>query len=651
MHSNISKASAPKNVKPQQFRDSVISRDKSSQSKKFSVIPQSAQNFRNSTTINCFPPIKRFDFNGKDRHSSLHNRFSSINNPKVKLLEDSCSDSVQEIDSKKSDNIRLDKKRVPRQRANFRLSVMTSNIKSILEEKKKIKLEHILEEKKENDEMRGLKSQMTSLRKTLEKTKDPKAIAMISKKVFTINSRISTIMKKQKDRDDYANKLFPTEEDLKENISSSKDSSRDSSSSSKSSSSSSSEEEILSPEIIFCRAHKRRSNSLNVTDLKRVYEIFKNKRKKKKLLKSSKSFKGINKKFNIKDFDLKTADLDKKILHNENRHKVAQILLEYKIMEHNDKMNNKKFTNVGYKNTMPDWHFIRQNTETKMYQPTTNIQKESTLHKKSYKPVGFKNDSKKISSIKNSKANQILDQKRNTIDDMINYYEIDKEISKSKIPFSEFELSKTFLTGTKYENRKKLPKIKSKTDIDPISKENILNRFKTTFTQMLQDSKTIKNNIYDIFINKKRVYKEEDFQNLLVMFDKNPKNKNSPKDSKDAPCILKHSEKNKDKEAYNLLKKLRPSVRKIYAEAFKKIEFEDRILNKAKVSEIISDDKSAASVKLKREMKKIAWEAMFMMGKQIDDGKDTEIKEIFKAEYSNLDYLEWQMKKKFYIGK
>jgi myosin heavy subunit len=648
MHSNISK-SPSKISNPQRFRDSIISQIKVPPSKKFSVIPQSSSNLRIST-FKISPPVKHLESNGKERLLKAKKKLSLINLiPAVNLLESSRSNTYQENDTKRFNDVSSENKRVPRQRTKFRLSVMTSNIKAILEEKKNIKLEHILEEKKEKDEMEDLKSQMGNLRKTLENTKDAKALAMISKKVFVINSRISTIMKKQKERDDYANKLQPTEEDLDENISSSRDSSK----LSKITSSVSSEEDQISPEIMFCRAHKRRSNSLKVSDLKRITDIFKNKGFKKKQLKSAKSLTKIaTKKFNIKDFELKTLDLDRKMQHNENRHKVAQILLEYNIMEHKDKIDNKKFTNVGYKNTMPDWHFIRPKGEKTLYQPATNIKKESTLYQKSYRPNGFKNDSNKIVPSKNSSANQILNAKRNTIDDMLNYYEIDKEISKSKKTFPDFEVNKTFLTGTRSENFKKLPKLKNEKDeVNPVLKENLLNRFKTTFTQMLQDSNTIQKNIYDIFINKKRIYREEDFQNLLVLFDKNPKNKTSSKENKEDGYKLKHSEKTREKEAYNLLKKLRPSVRKIYNEAFKKIEFEDRILNKAKVSELMSDEKSATTVKMKREMKKIAWEAMFMMGKQIDDGKDTEIKEIFKAEYSNLDYLEWQIKKKTFLGK
>jgi hypothetical protein len=630
------------------FRDSLVNQNNQvvqSANRGSAMAPISSTKFKLSLLKESPKGLEQASFR-RSVMPAFGKKFSMMNiQPRADIIQDKMEKIAEEAEENKAVNKRsimsIEKLR-ERSKSHYRNSVISSTVKAILEEKKEVKRVKNLEEKKEKDELEELKIQMGGLRKTLENTKDTKALAMISKKVLRINGRISVIMKRQKIRDDLENKLQPTEEDLNE------DKESDSDSDSKSEKTTSEEPEPeFHPELIFTRANYRRSKSLKVSDLKRFKESLNMSSRKK--LKTSKSLAKImnSQKFNIKDFDVKNLDLDKKIHKNENKHKVAQILLEYQLMQHRDRIANKKTTNVGYKNSLPNFHFIRPAAEKSLYTPATNINKESTLHKKSYRPDGFRNEFKKNVDLKKIKPNvmPIINAKRNTIDDLLNDYEIDKEKKKNRLSLRGN--SPTFLTLQMGRENSKKEKDKNNYLQHPM-RENLLNRFKSIFTQMLHDSKTIKNNIYDIFINKKRVYKEEDFKNLLDLFNKDPKNKNTTSGNVNS---TNNKDKAKDKDAHSMLRKLRPSVRQIFNEAYKKMDFEDRILNRVNADNIMKDEKKAANLKLKREMKKIAWETMFMMGITIDDGKDTEIKEIFKAEYSNIDYLEWQVKKRHLLGK
>jgi len=78
---------------------------------------------------------------------------------------------------------------------------------------------------------------------------------------------------------------------------------------------------------------------------------------------------------------------------------------------------------------------------------------------------------------------------------------------------------------------------------------------------------------------------------------------------------------------------------------YKKIFTEDRLLNKNGSTSPSRAEKNEAMMKMKKEFRKVARETIHLRGENIDDDKDEEIKNIFNHNYSNMDNMEWLIKK------
>jgi hypothetical protein len=536
------------------------------------------------------------------------------------------------ISTSRSNKTKINKKnnldiKTPRLTSNLLLnqSTVKNNIKAILEEKKNRKLERKIEEKKEYQELNDLKSKRDILRKQYERTKDGKSMAMISKKIMHINERISKIIKKQKQREVTEMREYHNEEE-EDNFTRKSNLLVDVNDKSI----------VLESEDSFDKFLKQSSTFKPTTD-KGFYKYSKEnlltqengEQENQMIYNTAKIIEpkfispAIDQNFFIKK---QKAYLKMQKKHNDNS-KVNEIMNEYKLLEHKDRVekddNTRKYE---------DFHFLRNVDENNLFIPSTNFSQEKTLLKKSYKPSGFR---KEYNEHKNRRQRNYSTINSKSLDDIIDNYLFDHELIKSKNNDNDTEIKKfvpksAFLTASSDKTQPK-PRIQSAMD------SNVAEKFKNLFSNLIKDSKTIKNEIFGQFINSKRKFLDDDYDNLLLLFEKKEKKETYK------PRV---KIKTREEERIHLLNKVKGPVREILNEAFKKIMYEDRILNKRDPSQITKEEMTLAMHKMKKDFRKIALETMFLTGNHLDNGKDEEIKEIFKHHYANIDNMEWQIKKR-----
>lgn len=549
------------------------------------------------------------------------------------------------------------------------------NINAIMEARKAKRIDDNIEEKKEHQELEELKFERTRLRKTMQNTRDAKALALISKKVIRTNDRIKKLMKNMKKREDDEHKIhIETEENEEEDeVNKSKISHVNRQKCfSLLEDKEGEDEEHSAINISVLDGNLDTNNYNNIhTDPGSGINSYKNYEKKSVRFEKF-SYPGLSTNIQTQSGSSKKSFAFKKSSKSvipqqnletliENNYKVSQLLFEYKIMQQKQKIDGNRFSNLI--NTYPNFYFLRKNNKKKLYEPCTKISNGVNLFNKSYRPVGFRQEKNKNSE-KGKKSYKYYHSHKKSLEDMIEDYaeenSFDRKVFNTQVT-NHIDLGENIIIPEEKakSNRNSLRKLKSasffpsKQPREPSAcfssvlntnkttqriDEQAVRKFRETFTAMLKDSQLISKHITQHFRNNKRDFKESDYDNLLKLYDVLGKDKK-------VHTFRKH-DKTHEEEAIELLKKIPKPVALIFNEAYKKIEYEDRILNKPKKEETTALEQEMINRKMQKEFRKVAWETMFMLGNNVDDGKDEEMKEPFEHHYSNLYSLEWLVKKR-----
>lgn len=489
-----------------------------------------------------------------------------------------------------------------------------SAVKSILNAKMNEKLVDNIEEKKETNELNNLKAEIGRLRKALEFSKDAKALAFVTKKFMRVNARINKIIKIQEAR---ANNEKIKQEQTEE------DAGPASHRKNKKSEENSDDEDKKDFRRTGSLKHKK--SIMNKELLKKEEKI--------KPIKRHKSSTHLNSLISSslikKEFISNLEDINNKMKENQKNMKINKLLIECQLMENRDKFLNKKVEEIS--NSHPNFFFLRKETENNLFLPSTDIRKADTLLQKSYRPKGFRTRPKTEVEKVRTLNPQTSRCRIKSIDEIIFENKSNKILQENNNNKKTRKDSSLFLTSNKIDN-------------DPNSKEEnhnkfeMIEKFKKLFVEIFNDSLSIKKQISEYFRENKINLKDDDFtqiaMNYATKYDTLEKIKNQPK---------KYPTKNHEEKAEIFINKLKQPFKHIMAKSFKRLYEGDRHLNKD-IIDYSDGNKTSNVLRMKRTMRKVAWDIMFLLGEKIDNEKE-DIEKIYKNQYNNVDYLEWQVKK------
>jgi len=557
----------------------------------------------------------------------------------------------------------------------LRVTPSTERILIIKEQNKSKLVDRQLQEKKNKIEVENLIREQTKLKKNLEMTKDQMELNLISKKILIINQRINKLMNEIKLRSKEENQVEIENEN--ENAKGSK------------------KDNLIFKEnlSIIRKNEKSKTSSLKlITDLERLKNPIYVKNKKSNMNDenttlnvkkySSKSNKYSLKKFPIKntktllieddllpevdyfptDINLEEREKYKKTI--EDSLKIEELLLQTKLLEQKKKFSKNQKVNYANAVKYPNFFFLRQDKreeDKNSYIPSTNISSSFNLFMKSYRPEGFRTRQKKKNSEKSNVFNNYINSfsteplaipntKRNVQDIieendennlLLNNKQIIEVIRKKKV-----KPRTAFLTSIKNKERSNsnvsqrlrpnsASMILSSNASKTFSLHSEIKNLKKIYAQVINDHKIIRNGVTSHYKLKKRKYKASDYDNLLKLWEMNQLKDNIKK----IKNRRDHEQKKKDN-----LKTFTGSNRKFLYDVYLQMDYENRILNKLNGCESNPDEEKIRQLKMHKEFKRIARETMYLKKEKIED-QDKELKKQFEHHYSNLDQLQWLIKK------
>ena len=310
----------------------------------------------------------------------------------------------------------------------------------------------------------------------------------------------------------------------------------------------------------------------------------------------------------------------------------------------------------------PSFYFQREK-KNKLFTPSTEYcgtkrkLGKTTIYLKSFKTKGF--------TSRNDKLNNNVPQYCNTFEDL--YYEIEeknkrKDLYKTVENFSNnktndteinsFRVSSFRPTTCESENEsRKSNFIKFKSDSKKKKNNNSLHlknntsqNLNTEVHKVLNDTKIIKESITDTIREENRSKNKKDSERVLLKL----ANKLLKKQNKLSPKKYINQIETLEEQYIDKLQTIPNSVKEEFRECFKKILFQNRVLNKSEPNEENVYEERLKYLKDQKKIQRETLENMYILKENVFTGKEDQ--QVFKEEmvfdnYGNISSLEWLIMK------
>ncbi len=310
-----------------------------------------------------------------------------------------------------------------------------------------------------------------------------------------------------------------------------------------------------------------------------------------------------------------------------------------------DNSNNANNINAENKNFTNKLLNINPNDNAKTDKLSSNTPDKITTHFSLFKKaaVGNYSEDKKISKLELGNSNET-----NTFNTLIN----DKTFSNDNIVNN----NKIYSSDLQSQHQSNHNSVKSGITniinyLKPLKSNANLNRsevqkFRYIFIQMLSDSKVISQDI------KQNLFERFDFKNINNM-DVDEKSIYNLNRNKLKLSEINMRENNYDDERMKNIKKMPDPIKELYNDILKKVEYENRILNKIGQNNISSLTQKLEMIRMKRAFRCIAWKTISFLsdGAKADDMDDEVITNKPVYHFNNIENLKWLIEKKNILKK
>ena len=279
------------------------------------------------------------------------------------------------------------------------------------------------------------------------------------------------------------------------------------------------------------------------------------------------------------------------------------------------------------------------------------------MYLKSFKPKGF--------TSRNEKLNNIVQQYCNTFEDL--YYEIEeknkrKDLYKTVENFSNNKTNDTEINSfrvssfrpttceSENENRKSnfikfnSNSKKKKNNNSLHLKNKTSQNLNSEVHKVLNDTKIIKESITDTIREENRSKNKKDSERVLLKL----ANKLLKKQNKLSPKKYSNQIETLEEQYIDKLQTIPNSVKEEFRECFKKILFQNRVLNKSEPNEENVYEERLKYLKDQKKIQRETLENMYILKENVFTGKEDQ--QVFKEEmvfdnYGNISSLEWLIMK------
>ena len=310
----------------------------------------------------------------------------------------------------------------------------------------------------------------------------------------------------------------------------------------------------------------------------------------------------------------------------------------------------------------PSFYFQREK-KNKLFTPSTEYcgtkrkLGKTTMYLKSFKPKGF--------TSRNEKLNNIVQQYCNTFEDL--YYEIEeknkrKDLYKTVENFSNNKTNDTEINSfrvssfrpttcesenenrksnfTKFNSNSKKKKNNNSLHLKNKTSQNL----NSEVHKVLNDTKIIKESITDTIREENRSKNKKDSERVLLKL----ANKLLKKQNKLSPKKYSNQIETLEEQYIDKLQTIPNSVKEEFRECFKKILFQNRVLNKSEPNEENVYEERLKYLKDQKKIQRETLENMYILKENVFTGKEDQ--QVFKEEmvfdnYGNISSLEWLIMK------